>query len=315
MDRTQQNNNDIHDIPDSLKSLTVDELPGVIPDLIFILDGDGVIIEYGAGNESDLYLAPEQFLHKPMFSVLPEEPATLILDAFQRVKSTHKLHTAHYKLSIDGQCKWFEARVAQSSEHRFILLVRDMTPEKSKEEEILYQANHDHLTGLYNRGYAFESMEHELKKAALEGIPLALFYIDIDDFKDINDQYGHVTGDKVILTIAQSIQNSVRKSDIVCRIGGDEFVVIACGDFTHDILEKTAQKILHTISAEAEQLKLDRAISVSLGVTHSYEGNISCNDLIKRADLAMYEAKSKGKRGYVIFEEPIFNHPQSQPSS
>ncbi|WP_462159027.1 GGDEF domain-containing protein [Pseudoalteromonas sp. GB56] len=236
-----------------------------------------------------------------MFEVLPSEPAQLLRITFERVKFSGQLNTVHYQLHVNGDFKWFEARIAQSSEDRFIMLVRDITIDKTKELSILHQIHHDHLTGLYNRSYAFEFIHRELSQALKDKTEVALFYIDIDDFKAINDRFGHIIGDSVLKEVANAIQRSVRKEDIACRIGGDEFLVIASGDFSHKTLDNTAKQILQAIDKASQKLALGLNFSVSIGISISVQGNTEPTSLIEQADSAMYEAKHCGKHGYAIY--------------
>ncbi|MEO2280626.1 sensor domain-containing diguanylate cyclase [Pseudoalteromonas pernae] len=287
-----------------LKKLSVDELLQVVPDLFFALNADGTILEHQAGNSSDLYVPPQEFLGKSMFDVLPPEPAQLLRITFERVKFSGQLNSVHYQLNVGGDFKWFEARIVKSKEDRFIMLVRDITVDKTKELSILHQIHHDHLTGLYNRCYAFEFIQRELHQAHNGLSELALFYIDIDDFKDINDQLGHVIGDEVLKEVAHAIQKSVRKDDIACRIGGDEFLVIANGEFTHTTLRSTAKHILRAIEAASRKLALGLNFSVSIGISISSPNNTDPMGLVEQADSAMYDAKHCGKHGYAIFTAP-----------
>ena len=291
----------IHTNSSFMKLLSVDELLAVVPDLVFVLDVEGRILEYRAGCTSDLYLQPKEFLNKLMFEVLPAEPANMLRVAFEQAKFSKKLNTVHYQLDVQGQQKWFEARIVMSQANRFIMLVRDITVDKAKELQILHQVQHDHLTGLYNRSYAFEFLQSQLNGAACEDEHVALFYIDIDDFKKINDQLGHVLGDHVLKEVAQGVQASVRKHDVACRIGGDEFVVIACGEFTRSTITNTAKKILSAIDTASKELALRFDISVSVGVSVSSETNCELTELVKQADKAMYHAKHCGKHGFAIY--------------
>ena len=147
----------------------------------------------------------------------------------------------------------------------------------------------DELTNVYNRRYIIEALKKEKAFADRTGAKFALALIDIDNFKAINDRYGHEVGDKALELIAYEIQSSVREADIVGRWGGDEFIVILRNTDLNGA-KKVAQRIIENV----RKLRIDSLkLSVSLGLAQ-YEGE-SFKDLIKKADKALYRAKEEGK--------------------
>ena len=147
----------------------------------------------------------------------------------------------------------------------------------------------DELTNVYNRRYIIEALKKEKAFADRTGAKFALALIDIDNFKAINDRYGHEVGDKALELIAYEIQSSVREADIVGRWGGDEFIVILRNTDLNGA-KKVAQRIIENV----RKLRIDSLkLSVSLGLAQ-YEGE-SFKDLIKKADKALYKAKEEGK--------------------
>ncbi len=147
----------------------------------------------------------------------------------------------------------------------------------------------DELTNVYNRRYIIEALKKEIAFANRTGEKFSLALIDVDNFKQINDQYGHEVGDKVLELIAYELQNSVREADIVGRWGGDEFIIILRNTDINRA-RKVAERILNYIrNMKVNSLKL----SVSLGLAE-YQGE-NLKELIKKADKALYKAKEKGK--------------------
>ncbi len=148
----------------------------------------------------------------------------------------------------------------------------------------------DELTNIYNRRYIIESLKKEKAFADRTGEKFSLALIDIDNFKEVNDKYGHEVGDKVLEMVAYEIQNSVREADIVGRWGGDEFIVI----LRNTDIEK-AKKVAERIKEQIKNIKVNSInLSVSIGLTE-YNGRESLKDLIRKADKALYRAKEKGK--------------------
>ena len=276
-------------------SLTVEELFGVFPDLVFVLNDEYVIQEFKAGNSKDLYLAPENFLGKSMCDVLPIEATTKLRESFDLAYKTKEVQQTEYRLIIQDTMKWFEARVSLTSNNRLITLVRDITESKCKEEQILYQATHDHLTGLYNRAFAFDYISQKLKEAARTHSITAILFVDLDNFKLINDSYGHDKGDQVLVVTANAIKNTLREQDLVARVGGDEFIVALDGDLQISDIKDIAQKVIHNLKAEIAKMNLKSNVTASIGVSICSKGNTGVSDLIRQADAAMYKSKKLGK--------------------
>lgn len=159
-----------------------------------------------------------------------------------------------------------------------------------KKERLSYQASHDELTGLYNRfGYDFIISEMELSTTYL-------LMVDVDDFKTINDNYGHEVGDKVLIKIADTLRTNFRSDDCVCRIGGDEFVVVMVQAHTglRALVKSKIEKINRELADSSDGLP---PISISVGITFGSEASDAI-ELLKLADFAMYALKREGKQGY-----------------
>jgi len=164
-------------------------------------------------------------------------------------------------------------------------------------------ANHDNLTGLYNRRRFVEELNVELANMAVHGHTSALFFIDLDQFKYVNDTCGHAAGDRLIRKVADELLRSVRHSDVVARFGGDEFVILLC-----DSDRKSAKALAEIILANMRRLahvEEDRVFHVhcSIGVTMVGGSNVKPDDLIAEADMACREAKSAGRNRLHFFEQ------------
>lgn len=286
----------------SQPSLSVEEIFGVFPDLIFVLNRDSIITEFHAGNSSDLYVPPEQFLGKSMCDVLPLEASTKIRSALESATQKRAAEVIEYRLVIDDTMKWFEARLSCSQEDRFIMLVRDISESKSKEEHILFQATHDHLTGLYNRAFAFDYINQKLNEAKRQSTTTALLFIDIDDFKKVNDNFGHDVGDRVLVAVAKAINVTVRKQDLVCRLGGDEFVVAISGDMDKKGIIELAEQLNSRLEKVVQGFDHGVNVSLSIGVSSCENGELSVSELVKQADIAMYLNKRHGKGGLSFYK-------------
>lgn len=149
----------------------------------------------------------------------------------------------------------------------------------------------DHLTGAVNRRYFQELAEGEIERAARYGRPLTLVYLDLDNFKTVNDQLGHETGDDVLTTVVQTLRENLRKPDIVARIGGDEFLVLM-PETGSDQAETVIERILERTRDRMQQK--DWPVGLSIGVVTTSE-KLEVADLLKRADAQMYKSKKSGK--------------------
>jgi diguanylate cyclase (GGDEF)-like protein len=187
-------------------------------------------------------------------------------------------------------------------------LVKDRTKElEIAKEKLTTMANKDPLTNLYNRRYFTDIASNIQELAKRNNEPLSALMIDIDRFKNINDTYGHDVGDDVIVNIANILLQHTRKSDIVVRFGGEEFVILL-PNTNIDGAAKIAEKI--RVNIENQTIKLDEnstiKTTVSIGVSQcSNSNNLNIENLIKRTDVALYEAKRSGKNKVVIYEKSI----------
>jgi len=178
---------------------------------------------------------------------------------------------------------------------RWVAMFSDITKKKESEELIWSQANFDTLTGLPNRRMLHDRLAQELKKAHRSGLPMALLFLDLDRFKEINDTLGHDMGDLLLKDAALRIASCVRETDTVARLGGDEFTIILGELEDPDSVERVAQSILRKLS-EPFLLGDEKAyVSVSIGITLYPEDATAVDTLLKNADQAMYAAKSQGR--------------------
>jgi diguanylate cyclase (GGDEF)-like protein/PAS domain S-box-containing protein len=173
----------------------------------------------------------------------------------------------------------------------FVATAKDITKQKHAEQELRERAERDHLTGVYNRRMFYEMLAAEVERAVRYERPLSLIMLDIDHFKKVNDLHGHAAGDEVLKATSLMLQKNIRHTDILARVGGEEFVILA----TETSVENTvdlAEKIRSTIEA-AEMLQGGK-ITVSFGVAGLVNA-ITPDEFMRRADEALYQAKARGR--------------------
>jgi diguanylate cyclase (GGDEF)-like protein len=174
----------------------------------------------------------------------------------------------------------------------------------SESEARLYeQAIHDPLSGLYNRRYMEETLGRETHRAMRNQSSMGIILIDLDYFKDINDTYGHSAGDLLLQELGACLKTSIRKSDIACRFGGDEFVLILPDSPLEDTLQRAEdiRQLVMRITLE-QNGTLIRGLTASLGVSIYPQHGSSGDELLKNADDALYSAKSSGRNQVVLAE-------------
>lgn len=185
--------------------------------------------------------------------------------------------------------------------------LEELKKEVKKREELQqlleYESLHDHLTGLANRKYLFSELTRLAAKSSRSSVDVYVLYLDLDDFKPINDQYGHKSGDIVLLSVAKRLLKEVRSYDIVSRLGGDEFVVVMIEPLEKSVLLQVCERLLKSIQAPIElENNIQVSCGCSVGIAGSYERTFNAEELIHAADEALYVAKNKGKN-QIHFQE------------
>lgn len=184
----------------------------------------------------------------------------------------------------------------------YIFVLSDIGELKNKEQRILKMAHHDALTGLPNRVLFDERLSQAIKNSKRIKKQLGLLYLDLDGFKFVNDTYGHLAGDELLIEVSNRIQDILRDVDTVARLGGDEFAVVLPEiDFNKNIMI-VAEKILSVVREPYELSMATANISVSIGAACYPDDAIEKNDLTNAADSAMYDAKNKGKNNIQFYQ-------------
>jgi len=187
----------------------------------------------------------------------------------------------------------------------YIAVFSDITAQKESQDQLYYLAYHDPLTKLPNRLLFRDRLEYFLRQAHRQKKIIALFAIDLDRFKNINDSLGHLSGDKVLKEAANRLQSLVRDSDTVARMGGDEFTVIADGFNDYHAVSTFANKVVRGMSYTADIDGQQIMNSISLGVAVYPQDGATYEELLKNADSALYKAKDLGRNNYQFYTEEL----------
>jgi len=180
---------------------------------------------------------------------------------------------------------------------------RDVTDAKCAEEALVRQATHDSLTGLANRALLTNRLDHALQSTTQDPGHLTVFFIDLDDFKAVNDTHGHEVGDQVLVEAARRLLRITRNQDTVARLGGDEFVILC--DFPGDRsrVDEIAQRIVDTLAEPFETSAGTLRLSASVGAASADDAHLGAAAILRNADAAMYTAKERGRNGFVAFAD------------
>ncbi len=187
----------------------------------------------------------------------------------------------------------------------WLCVAYDITERKHTEEYISHLAHHDSLTGLPSRTLLNDRMELALKRALRNSSKVALMMVDIDNFKRVNDSLGHSVGDNLLISVAQRLQHTIRETDTVARMGGDEFIILIDDVRSEEEAEKIAAKLVAVMAAPIAIGGEQHPISASIGLCLYPEGGEDLDALLKNADEAMYFAKAEGRNMYQIFSKDM----------
>ncbi len=287
----------------------VQQLINVAPILIITQDSNGIILSINQagidefameegliiGSVFDNYIPETEGEHLLQLKKLREQQSSqqLSIDGVLMIKSTHK----HY-------VSWIHTVVeAKSDKNQFVILSLgiDITDRKKIEEHMLSVATHDQLTGMSNRHNFHIEFSKEIAAAKRYGRQLGLLYLDLDQFKIVNDTCGHDVGDKLLKMVSKSLQDNIRETDVLSRIGGDEFTLIM-PSVEQQGIEDVAKKINQSLSSiEFKIAERIFKISVSIGVVIYPQHGTDAHELLSNADFAMYQAKASGRGQYHVF--------------
>jgi len=184
-----------------------------------------------------------------------------------------------------------------------VLNCRDISERKAFEEQLTHQAFHDPVTGLANRALFAERVRHAIARTRREHQSVAVVFLDLDDFKTINDSLGHAAGDEVLVEVAKRLATSVRASDTAARFGGDEFALLLEDIDGVQEAADTADRVLETLALPLRVAHKELSLRCSIGISVVSDGSpAGAEELIRDADAAMYRAKRDGKGSYRLFE-------------
>ncbi len=279
-------------------------------DGICILGADGFVTYTSPTAEKLRGIAPQDLLARDgLDSVHPEDRARAEMTLSQSLENPGANFSTELRLS-HAQQGWIHCELiannllANPGVEGILITYRDITERRTFEHQLQHQAFHDTLTGLANRARFMDRLEQSLARARRRQGRLAVLFLDLDNFKVINDSLGHQAGDELLCIVARRITDCARPEDTVARLGGDEFTLLlelAQVEDAFAIAERITQVLEIPISLQGHEVY----VTASIGIATSLDGAGEPDSLLRDADVAMYQAKNTGKAHHVLFEQSM----------
>jgi diguanylate cyclase (GGDEF)-like protein len=288
-----------------------------MPDMIFLIGRDGTCLDFKDGYGSKAFIPPGGFVGRNMSVILPQGVAAVLSRAVALALDRGELQSMHFQLPLDDGARHYEARIAPNGTDTVIAVLRDVTAQKQDEERIHRLAYFDALTGMPNRGHFLERVDGELARARRENRRVALLFLDLDGFKQINDSHGHTVGDALLKSVAARLRDNLRAGDVMARptardaamhyarLGGDEFTILLPDvkdlEFVKMIAHRTQAVLTRPFRVDDEEI----SISASIGIAIFPEDGEDAASLLKHADTAMYHAKDQGRNNWQLYNRSL----------
>ena len=281
-------------------------------DWVWEVDEHGAYTYASSKVRDILGYEPEEVLGKPPFDFMPPEEAERCFSIFKEIIESQKPFSLLENINVhkNGRRVVLETSGVPFFDNTGTLkgyrgIDRDITDRKSAEETIRYQAYHDLLTGLPNRALFADLLHHEILEMHRLGKGLAVLFLDVDQFKNINDSFGHSAGDRLIRQIASELKNSIREFDTVARIGGDEFTLLLPLMNRPEDASRIADKVMQTFNKPFIIDHHEIRLTASIGISLYPEDGPDAESLLKNADIALHFAKDQGRDNYQFYNSSI----------
>jgi diguanylate cyclase (GGDEF)-like protein/PAS domain S-box-containing protein len=290
----------------SAKNFT-ENIIGSMADALFVLDENLKISELNQATLKITGFLREELIGQPIEILCGNDELLSIADL-------KVLHKNRFIRDIDRNCKTKTGALVpvalsasimknhKGGKDSMVCVARDVSEHKILQAQLAHQAFHDPLTNLANRALFQDRVEQALARAKRRQVPLAVLFLDLDDFKNINDSLGHAVGDNLLKLVAQRLENCIRTGDTVARFGGDEFaILLEETEQPHNAIE-IAERVLKILEQPLILENSEINIGVSIGIAVSRDGAEAADELLRNADVAMYIAKEQGRGRFTVFE-------------
>ncbi len=292
--------------------MQLDEVLSTINEIIWYIDDQSLKVQYVSTAAEKIFgVVKEKFIETPGLwqEMIYSEDRERVMGFFMNLQPGSS-QTIDFRIQRpDGEIRWLNNRVVHHSGMNFFIGVTiDITETKKNQDMIEFMAYHDTLTNLPNRAYLKKQIETLLARAAIVHQHLAILFLDLDNFKYINDTMGHEVGDGVLVEVAQRLSGTLGPKSTCTRFGGDEFIVLLSDIHDPDDIKQQAEALIRAFRAPFLINEHEFFISCSIGIALYPDHSLTATDLIKHADTAMYAAKKTGKNRYVYYNPQMDAH-------
>jgi diguanylate cyclase (GGDEF)-like protein/PAS domain S-box-containing protein len=271
-----------------------------LPEPVALLDHDGVVV-YAGGHHTGLIDERERFTGRRLFEIVHPDHVVEVIDAFADTRATpgHRARVRVPLCAADGSCQDFELTMQEVSDDEttaVAVFMRNVTNRAMAEEALRaaqHRALHDPLTGLPNRVLLVDRLGQACARVRRSGGRLLVMFVDLDRLKQVNDTWGHATGDDLLVQIGRRLDQALRPDDTVARLGGDEFVVVCPDVADSQVHRELPARLLETIARPIPLGHATVCVTASIGVVEIGD-EADPSDVLRQADSAMYRAKRAG---------------------
>lgn len=276
------------------------------PDVFFLMEENGTIIDYHAGDNKEPYGSAKEYIGNSIMDLFPTNVANKFKIYNAKAINQEGVSSFEYELTMPNVTSYFEARLRHLHAYKqVVIVVRDITEQHKAAETIRQHAYFDSLTSLPNRFLSLDRLTQMLKEAKRSNEKVALLFLDLDDFKKVNDSLGHEVGDKLLIEASKRLTLALREADTVGRLGGDEFIVLlralADGRGAIDVAENLLRIFREPFQIDGKEL----IQTLSIGIVTYPENGSSSSDFLRHADAAMYQSKILGRNTYSFFTKEM----------
>jgi len=282
-------------------------------DMLVITDTIGNIVYVNPGFESLTGFCAEDVMGKTQEQILGGEMnQTQYGQMWSRLKAGKSFHAVFYSRRKTAQ-RFYEERHARpfvnddGQVSYYVFSSRDVSERERQMQHLAHLANHDELTGLPNRHLFMDRLQQAQAHATRSNGGFCLLLLDLDDFKAINDQYGHAAGDAVLVAVANRLRACVREADTIARLGGDEFAIILTDTMAEEDVRQVLNKIMIELRKAIRVNELELPSLASIGVAYYPSDSPDTDSLLNQADIAMYQVKAVGGNGYDVHRPHNFS--------
>jgi diguanylate cyclase (GGDEF)-like protein/PAS domain S-box-containing protein len=277
-------------------------------DVITILDSDGTIRYDSPAIEHLLGYEQGERVGRPTFEYVHPEDVERVKVSFGRALEHPGVRPPLEFRSRHKNGSWRHLEVTRTNllddpaVRGVVANSRDVTERKRLEEQLQQQAFHDRLTGLANRALFMDRLGHALTRLSRRDVSVAVLFLDLDNFKVVNDSLGHEAGDGLLVAVAHRMRQLLRSEDTVARLGGDEFTVLLEDITNPSLATRVAERLTEAFRSPFTVEGQELFVTASVGIALSATGKRTPQDVLRDADVAMYRAKAMGRGRYAVFE-------------